>query len=168
VTPKKRLNIDQITSILKYLVSFNRTILSYNVMIYIFMFDTLKSSPFLFENDRTREFEGQKVYELEYTFLTNFQLINRDFKNDKVEKIWVDYLLEPLLKAERDSDFLLVDNNDIDEFKKKRFVQFLDPVSFVDSMLLNKLITPDENRDKDIDKRSQSTFVKGSSPDLTK
>ena len=93
---KKKLNIVQISGIFKYLYTFTKTILTYFLLMHIFMFDSMKTNLYLFESDKAKEIEGRIIYDLEFTFQINFGLINRDFNVKDQEKIWVDYLLEPL------------------------------------------------------------------------
>ena len=96
VAIKKKLNLYQIYIIIKYLYTFTRTSLIYYALMFVFMFDSLKKDDYLFDSDKAKVVDGETIYDLEFTFLTNFGLINREYNLKQQEKIWIDYILEPL------------------------------------------------------------------------
>jgi hypothetical protein len=55
----------------------------------------MKKDIFLFDSDKLKE-ESTNLYDLEYTFDINFQLVNREFDKIKHQKMWVEFILEPL------------------------------------------------------------------------
>jgi len=92
----KKLNLTMMKDIFSFLANFARQILIYFLFNFVYVLESSKSLDMYDFDSEIKDANGATVmYDYEYTFLSNFRLVNRAFNKDVFNALWTNFLLRP-------------------------------------------------------------------------